>query len=220
MSAPLKIDIWSDIACPWCYLGKHKFEAALAQFSSGPDAAPVEIDYHSFQLAPDIPADFAGSHDEYLANKFNWSPAQLAEANQRLTTLGAQYGIDYDFAANKIVNTHKAHELLHYARAHGRQAEMKDILFRAHFTDGANVAQIDVLGDLAAEAGLDRDDAIHALETGVYADAVEADKDLAARYGISGVPFFVMAGKYGVSGAQEPDTFLNALKTIAAEVKP
>lgn len=217
MSEPIKIDIWSDIACPWCYLGKHKFEAALSRFAQEADAPKVEVEYHSYQLSPDLPADFSGSHGDYLAAKLGWSRQQVEAADQRLQSLGAQYGLDYNFAINKMANTGKAHELLHHARVHGRQAEVKELLFKAHFSEGAHIGQIGVLAGIAEKAGLDRAEAQRALKAGDHAEAVQADKALAARNGISGVPFFVLAGKYGVSGAQEPETFLKAMQQVAAE---
>lgn len=217
MSDPIRIDIWSDISCPWCYLGKHRLEAAVAEFAQTPDTPKVEIEYHSYQLSPDLPADVTGGLGDYLAAKLGWSPQQIAASDQRLQTLGAPYGLDYNFAINKMANTHKAHELLHYAKAHGRQIEVMELLFKAHFSNGGHVGRVDELADLAETAGLDRADALRALEAGDYAEAVEADKALAAQHGISGVPFFVLAGKYGLSGAQEPETFLNALQEVAAE---
>jgi len=257
MSEPIKVEIWSDIACPWCYLGKRRFEAAAAQFAKeadvsgllapgvaashgtspgtvGPGAAApdsvarsgavsdaavpaVDVSYHSFQLSPELPADFSGSHAEYLAAKLGWSEEQLAQADQRLQGLGAPYGIAYNFDANRVVNTNKAHQLLHYARAHGAQAQVNELLFKAFFSDGVDLGRIENLADVAQKAGLDRADALRSLESGEYAGAVEADKAQAGRYGISGVPFFVIDGKYGLSGAQEPEVFLKALRQAAAE---
>lgn len=216
MSEPIKVEIWSDIACPWCYLGKRRFEAAVEEFiESG--APSVEVTYHSFQLSPDLPSDFSGSHGDYLAAKLGWSKDEVAQADRRLQGLGAQYGIDYDFDANRVVNTNKAHQLLHYAKAHGAQARVNELLLRAFFSEGVDLGRIENLADVAHKAGLDRAAALRSLEAGEYADAVEADKKQAARYGISGVPFFVIDGKYGLSGAQEPAAFLQALRQAMEE---
>lgn len=216
MNEPLRIDVWSDIACPWCYLGKRRLEAALAQFARG-SAGEVEVVYRSYQLAPDLPADFTGAHDAYLAAKLGWSAEQVEAANQRLRAVGAAHGVDYDFSTSLVANTGKAHELLHYAKAKGRQGALNDALFKAHFSDGVHIGRIADLADLAEQVGLDRAEALRVLETGEYAEAVAADKAQAAQYGIRGVPFFVLARKYGLSGAQEPETFLNALNQTARE---
>ncbi len=215
MPEAIKIDIWSDIACPWCYLGKHRLEAALSQFGERPGAPPVEVEYHSYQLSPDLPEDYAGTHADYMAARLGWSAEQVEDASRSMRALGSQYGLDYNFAINRKANTHKAHQLLHYAKAHGRQQEAKELLLKAHFSDGVHVGRVEALADIAGKAGLDRADAFRSLEADDYAEAVEADKALAARYGITGVPFFVVDGKYGLSGAQEPAVFLQVLEKAA-----
>lgn len=219
MTDPIRIDIWSDIACPWCYLGKHRLETALAEFEKRPDAPKVEISYHSYQLSPDLPEDYAGSHADYLKAKTGMGPEQLEMANRQLAQLGTPYGIAYNFKTNRIANTHKALELLHFAKAAGKEAELKEALFKAHFSDGVHVGQIEALADIAAGIGLDRTEAVRVLTEGLYVDAVEADKSQAAQLGITGVPFFVVDGKYGLSGAQGPGTFLRALDQVDAERK-
>ncbi|MDD2869718.1 DsbA family oxidoreductase [Neomegalonema sp.] len=213
----MKIDVWSDVACPWCYLGKRRLEAALARFAENPGAPKVEVEYHSFQLAPDLPPDHSGDHDAYLSARYGWTPEQLAASNERLESLGAPLGIVYDFARNRIVNTHKAHELLHFAKAKGLQAEVKEALLRRHFSEGGHVGRIEELVGIAAEVGLNPEEARAALEASTCAAAVEADKALATRYGISGVPFFVFEQKYALSGAQEIETFLEVLEKLAGE---
>ena len=216
MSNPITIDVWSDIACPFCYMGKRKLEMALAQFKQADDAPAVEITYHSFELQPDMPVEFSGSHDAYIAERMGWTPEQVRASGERVAQMAAAVGLDFR-SEIQMTNTAKAHELLHHAKAHGQQAEMKDRLLRAYFSEGRHVGRVNDLADLAAEIGLDRDEAVRALETGQYREAVEADKAQAARYGVRGVPFYVIDGKYGVSGAQEPGTFLQALTQVAAE---
>lgn len=213
MTTPLRIDIWSDFACPWCYLGKRKFEAALQDF----DRIPVEVVWRSYQLSPDMEEDFIGDRASYLREKLGWNDAQMAESDARLKDLGAAFDIDYNFADNKITNTHLAHELLHYAASQGRQNEVADALFRANFTDGEVISNIETLVEIAEALGLDEDDAQQALESGHFAEAVEEDKELGAKIGVNGVPFFVLQGKYAISGAQDPDTFLRALTKVAQE---
>lgn len=207
MSTPVKVDIWSDIACPFCYLGKRKFEAGAA--TSG---VPVEVEYHSFELSPDTPEDASGTHAEMIAKKMRVSIGEARAMEQRIADTARAEGLEFDYDAMVPVRTVKAHELLHYAKKHGRQLEMKARLMRAYFTEGRHVGQIDELADLAADVGLDRDGARHALEAGQYADDVQADIDQARAYGIRGVPFFVIDGKYSVSGAQDPATFAQALR--------
>lgn len=217
MSTPITIDIWSDIACPWCWLGKHRLETALAELAARPDAPQVAVSYHSYQLSPDLPEDYAGSHSDYLQAKTGMSAAQMAAAGQRLQALGQVHGLDYNFAASRIANTHKALELMHFARAHGKEAEVKELLFSAHFRDGVHIGKVAELAGIAAAAGLDPEAAAQALTAGTHAADVEADKQQAAQIGVTGVPFFVLDGKYGLSGAQEVQTFVQALTQVVAE---
>lgn len=209
---PIRVDIWSDIACPWCYIGKRKFEAAVE--SSG---VPVEVEYHSFELSPGTPAEFSGHHAEYLAAHLGASPEQAAEMLERVTAIAAAVGLQYDYDRLQTTNTVLAHQVIHYAKARGRQAEMKERLMKAYFEEGRHVGRIPELADLAAEIGFDRDDVVRALESAEYLDAMRADVAQAGEYGIRGVPFFVIDGKYGISGAQESTTFAGALAQVAAE---
>jgi len=212
MGHPIKVDVWSDIACPFCYLGKRKFELAVA--SSG---LPVEVEFHSFELAPDAPEDITDSHAEYLSRKMGVPVAQAHNMEQQIATLGQAVGLEFDHQRLKPANTGKAHELLHYAKAHGRQAEMKERLMVAYFAEGRNVGRVAELADLAAELGFDRDDVIRSLEAGEYRSDVDADVKTAGEYGIRGVPFFVFEDKYAVSGAQEPGTFAEVLAKVHSE---
>ncbi|MGW9265239.1 DsbA family oxidoreductase [Gordonia terrae] len=214
MSAPITVDIWSDIACPWCYIGKRKFEAGLAEFAGRDD---VEVTYHSFELAPDTPVDFDGSEVDFLV-RHKGMPAQQVEGMlEQVTGIAAEVGLDYDFDSLQHTKTLKAHEALHFAKERGRQLDLVERLFKAYFEEGRHVGRPDELADLAADIGLDRDEVIAALDSGAYAPAVAADIDQARAYGISGVPFFVINGKYGVSGAQAPEIFTQALDKVYAE---
>jgi predicted DsbA family dithiol-disulfide isomerase len=206
MSSTVKVDIWSDIACPFCYLGKKKFEAGVA--ASG---VPVEVEYHSFELAPDTPEDVTGSHAEKIAQKMRVSVAEARAMEQRITETARAEGLEFDYERMRPAKTLKAHQLLHYAKAQGKQAQMKDRLMRAYFTEGRHVGRIEELADLAADIGLDRHEVIEVLETGRYADAVQDDIAQAQAYGIRGVPFFVIDGAYALSGAQDTATFAQAL---------
>lgn len=213
----IKIDIWSDVACPWCYLGKRRLESALESFAQRPGAPPVEVEYHSYQLNPDLPADFEGRHSEYLQSRLGMSLAQIAASNRNLAQMGEAVRAEYHMDDVVISNTAKANELLHFAKARGKQAEMKERLFRAYWAEGRRLGRVDELVELAGEIGLDREAARRALEASEYAEAVRADLEQARRYGIQGVPFLVLGEKYGLSGAQEPETFLLALETLAQE---
>jgi predicted DsbA family dithiol-disulfide isomerase len=143
--------------------------------------------------------------------------AQVEQMLERVTGIAASVGLDYHFDHVHQTNTVKAHELIHYAKAKGRQLDMKERLLKAYFVDGRHVGRVQELADLAAEIGLDREDVVRALETNEYLAEVKADVALATEYGIQGVPFFVIDGKYGVSGAQDAETFANVLAQVRAE---
>ena len=212
MSDAIKVDIWSDVQCPWCYIGKRKFEAAVENFDG-----TVEVEYHSFELAPDTPVDFDGTPKQYLAERKGVSPEQADQMLERVTGIAASVGLDYDYDHVHQTNTIKAHELLHYAKTKGRQIDMKERLLKAYFVDGRHVGRIEDLADLAAEIGLDRAEVVRVLSDNTYLADVKADVDQAAEYGINGVPFFVFDAKYGVSGAQDPATFASVLAQVQSE---
>jgi predicted DsbA family dithiol-disulfide isomerase len=212
MAEPVKVDIWSDVACPWCFIGKRKFEEGVRRFGGD-----VEIEYHSFELSPDTPVDFDGSTTDFLAARKGMPVQQVEQMLANVTGIADSVGLHYDFDQVKHTNTVLAHQLIHYAKAHGRQAEMKERLLSAYFEEGRHVGRIEDLADLAAEVGFDRDDVIRSLESREHLAAVEADKSQAIAYGIQGVPFFVLEGKYGISGAQDASVFENALGQVAAE---
>jgi predicted DsbA family dithiol-disulfide isomerase len=216
-SEAIKIDIWSDIACPWCYIGKRKLEFGIEEYASTEGSVPVEIEYHSFELSPDTPVDFDGDEIEFLSGHKGIPAEQASQMLERVTGIASSVGLDYDYDALKHTNTVKAHELMHYAKAHGLQLEMKERLLKAYFVEGRHVGRIDDLADLAAELGLDRDDVVRSLESGENVAAVRADQRQAQELGIQGVPFFVFEGKYGVSGAQDPATFAQVLAQVAGE---
>ncbi|GAA1408177.1 MULTISPECIES: DsbA family oxidoreductase [Oerskovia] len=217
MSEKVKVDIWSDVACPWCYVGKRRFETALAGFAGRDDAPEVEIEYHSFELAPDTPVDFEGTEVDFLAKHKGMPKGQVEQMLGQMTTVAAAEGLTYDFDALQHTKTLKAHELLHLAKSRGKQVEMKERLLKAYFEQGRHVGRIDELVALATEVGLDADEVRTALENGDFADDVEQDIAQARAYGISGVPFFVFNGKYGVSGAQDPAVFTQVLDQVVAD---
>lgn len=216
-SEPIKIDIWSDVACPWCYIGKRKLENGLEEYAQSGDALPVEIEYHSFELSPDTPVDFDGSTTDFLAARKGMPVAQVEQMLERVTGIASSVGLDYDFDAVKHTNTVKAHQLLHYAKARGKQLEAKELLLKAYFVDGQHVGRVDDLAELATRLGFDRDDVIRSLEADEYLADVHADQRQAVAYGIQGVPFFVIDGKYGVSGAQDAAAFVQVLSQVAGD---
>jgi len=212
VAAPVKVDIWSDVACPWCFIGKRRFEAAVAAFDG-----EVEVEFHSYLLAPDTPEDYPGTHEDYLVSR-GFPREQIAAMDARVGGIAESVGLHYDMASNHPTSTVKAHQLIHYAKAHGRQAEMKERLMAAYFERGEHVGRVDELVRMAEEVGLDGAEARAALETERYLPAVQADFRQAAAYGINGVPFYVVQGKYGVSGAQPTELFLDVLHTVQAEL--
>ena len=212
MSDAIKVDIWSDVQCPWCYIGKRKFEAGVAEFDG-----EVEVEYHSFELAPDTPVDYAGSPINYLSERKGIPLPEVEKMLDRVTGIAADVGLDYHYEDVHQTNTIKAHELLHFAKSKGRQIDMKERLLKAYFVDGRHVGRVDDLADLAAEIGLDRDEAVRALESEAFLGDVKADVAQAQAYGIQGVPFFVIDGKYGVSGAQDATAFTNMLEQVQSE---
>lgn len=214
---PISVEVWSDIACPWCYIGKRRLERGLAAFAADPDAPPVEIEYHSYELAPDTPVDFEGSEVDFLVGHKHMPADQVETMLDRVTAVARSVGLVYDFDALRHTNTVRAHQLLHYAKAHGRQLETKERLLRAYFSEGRHLGHVDELAEIAADVGLDRDDVSRSLRAEEYLPAVRADQRLGMELGIQGVPFFVIDRKYAVSGAQPEDVFAQAFARIAAE---
>ena len=214
MTNAIKVDIWSDVQCPWCYIGKRKFEEAVQRFDGD-----VEVEYHSFELAPDTPVDFEGTAADYLADRKGLPPEQVAEMLARVTSIAAGVGLDYDFDHVHQTNTVLAHELLHFAKSSSvaDQIALKERLLAAYFVEGQHLGRAEVLADLAAEVGLDRAEALAALADHRFLADVKADVAQAAAYGINGVPFFVFDGQYGVSGAQDPATFAQVLEQVRSD---
>lgn len=214
MSETISIDIWSDIACPWCYIGKRNLEAGLASTASDDDAPQVNITFHSFELSPDTPVDFDGDELDFLAGHKGMPREQVAQMLDNVTNVAKNAGLEYRFDLLKHTNTVKAHELLHHAKSEGLQHEMEERLMSAYFTEGKHVGRIDDLVELAVEVGLDADATRDALDNDKHLPAVRQDQAQARAYGIQGVPFFVIDGQYGISGAQPPEAFANVLRDL------
>ncbi|WP_250443843.1 DsbA family protein [Actinotalea sp. C106] len=217
MPSALTVDVWSDIACPWCFIGKRKLEEALRRYALTDDALDVDLTFHSFELAPDTPVDFEGSEIDFLAHHKGVPADQVQQMLTQVTEIAAGVGLRYDFAALHHTNTRKAHQLTHLAKARGVQRELVEKLFSAYFEQGRHLGHDEELADLAAGAGLDRTEALEALRAGTYEADVDADVAQARAYGITGVPFFVIDGRYGVSGAQDPAVLEQGLQQAAAD---
>jgi predicted DsbA family dithiol-disulfide isomerase len=214
-SNPIDVQVWSDVQCPWCYIGKRKFEAAVAEFEATGGA--VTVTYRSFELAPDTPVDFEGTPIEYLSKRKGVSLEQAQQMVDRVSEVASSVGLEYHYDRIHQTNTVLAHELLHFGKAHGRQVELKERLLRAYFTEGRHIGRSDELVALAAEVGLDATAAQTALAAHTYLPDVKADMAQAREFGIQGVPFFVIEQKYGISGAQDSASFFAALQQAAAE---
>lgn len=209
----MQIEIWSDVMCPWCAVGKARFETALADF---PQREAVEIRWRSFELDPHAPPVKEGDLVEGLARKYGRSRAGAQAMIDQMTQTGAAEGLDFRFDRARPGNTFDAHRLLHLAADRGLQDALKARLFAAYLTEGEAVGLPEVLQRLAVEAGLDAAEVAEVLAGDAYAEAVRADERQAASYGIRGVPFFVIDRQYGLSGAQPPEVIANVLRTAWA----
>ena len=205
--APLKVEIWSDVVCPWCYIGKRRFETAAAQFDG-----EVEVTWRSFELDPHAPPVREHTATEHLAAKYGMSHEQAEASHAQMTALAAQEGLEYHFERARGGNSFDAHRLIHLATADGLQDEAMERVMRGYFTEGLPIGDREALVALAAELGLDGS----ALDSDAYADAVREDEHLAQRIGIQGVPFFVLDRRYGVSGAQPAEILVQALEKACA----
>ena len=214
----MRVEIWSDVVCPWCYIGRRRFEKALDQFEYRDQ---VEVIWRSFQLDPNTPREYPGSIFDMLMQMHGLSRERSEAMHAQLTELAAKDGLDYRFDRVRPANSWDAHRLLHLAAHHGVQSVMKERLQRAYFTDGLSISDPGTLVQLAVEIGLDAEETRRMLEDPqAYADAVRSDIRKARVLGISGVPFFVMDEKYGVSGAQATELFLEALERAWADAHP
>lgn len=214
VSDTIRVDIWSDIACPWCYLGKHRFEAGVSEFRRRNPEVEVMVEGHSFELAPDTPDDFTGSEVDFLVNHKGMSAAQVEQMLGQMTEMAAAEDVDFRFDRLKHVNTRRAHRVLHLAKERELQAEMQERLFRAYFAEGRRVSDPETLAELGAEVGLDPDEVRGAFDDEALGEAVDRDITRARMLGVSGVPFFLLDEKYGVSGAQSAEVFAGALEQV------
>jgi predicted DsbA family dithiol-disulfide isomerase len=205
----MRIEIWSDVVCPWCYIGKRRFEAALARFAH---ADEVEVIWRSFELDPRAPAERSGEMVSHLARKYGLTQAQAEASVSRLTAVAATEGLEYHLDRCRGGNTFDAHRLLHLAGERGIQDAVKERFLAAYFTEGQPIGDPDTLARLATEAGLEPGDARTVLTGDAYADAVRADEEMGRQLEITGVPCFVVDGRFAIPGAQDADMILRILE--------
>ena len=214
MGNTLKIQIWSDIMCPFCYIGKRRLEDALAQFEHR-DA--VEIEWKSFQLD----ANFIASPDDniidHLAEKYRKDNQWAQEMVDNMTQNAKNSGLDFHFEKAVLANSFNAHRLLHLAKKHHVGNELKELLFKAYLTDGKNIDDLKTLSELGLQVGLESSTIDKVLHSTAYAKEVQEDIQMAQKIGIQGVPFFIFDNKYAVSGAQHIETFVKTLEKVWKE---
>jgi predicted DsbA family dithiol-disulfide isomerase len=203
------VEIWSDIACPWCYIGKRRFEAALAAFEH---AGEVRVTWRSFELDPDAPAERPGDRAVHLAEKYGSSVEHAREMQRQMTAVAAAEGLAFRFDAARGGSTFDAHRLLHLAAAHGAQDALKERLMRAYLTEGELMSDPEALERLALDVGLPLPEVRDVLATDAYAAEVRDDERTAATLGIGAVPFFVVDRAFGAAGAQPPETLAGLLR--------
>jgi predicted DsbA family dithiol-disulfide isomerase len=212
------VEVWSDVMCPFCYIGKRKFEAALARFEHRDH---VQLVWKSYQLAPDMKTDPTLSINDYLAAHKGITAGEAEEMHAHVTEMAAAAGLEYNFNRTVVANSFDAHRFIHFAKQAGRQNEAEETLFHAYFTDGKNIADLDTLIHLGTGIGLDAAALRSALENGSFADDVRADIYEARQVRVQGVPFFLFDGKYTVQGARDSEVFLQTLeKSYAGWKRP
>ncbi|MDT9726219.1 DsbA family oxidoreductase [Xylanibacillus composti] len=210
----MQVEIWWDIMCPFCYIGKTRFEAALKQF---PKRESVTVIYRSYELDPRAERDIDQDVHDMLAAKYGMSREQAKSMNDNVAQMAKEVGLAFDFDGMVLTNTFDAHRMIHWASTQGKQAEMADRLFQAYFTEAKHVGEPAQLAALAGEIGLDAEAAAAMLAGSDFADAVRADEHAAQQLGVRGVPFFLLNRKLAVTGAQSVDVFLDALQQSSGE---
>ena len=206
---PLTVEIWSDVVCPWCYIGKRRFEAALRAFDH---ADEVTVMWRSFELDQEAPILAEGTATERLAAKYGMTLERATQLHAEMTERAAAEGLDFRFDLARGGNTFDAHRLIHLAATYGHQAAAQERLMRAYFMEGEAIADPETLIRLVAEVGVDPEEARDVMNTDRFAEDVREDELLASQLGIQGVPFFVLDRRYGVSGAQPPEVLVQALQ--------
>ena len=209
----MRIDVWSDVACPWCYIGKRNLETALLELDLDND---VEVRWRAYELDPGAPASSKLGMAEVLSRKYGVSVEQATEMNAQMTEVAAKVGLEYHLDTAQLGNSFDAHRLAKLADDRGLGGEMAERLFRAHFTENRLISDHATLVALAVEVGLDQIEAAAVLASDAYADEVRGDEELASEAGFSGVPTYVIDGKLAIPGAQPPDVLVRLLGRMAA----
>jgi predicted DsbA family dithiol-disulfide isomerase len=209
----MKVEIWSDVMCPFCYIGKRKFEKALANFEH---KYQVIVEWKSFQLNPNLETNPSKNTIEHLAESKGWTLDYTKQTTEHVSNIAKEQGLDFNFEKAVVANSFDAHRLLHLSKKHNLQNECEEKLFKAYFVEGKNTADHQVLTNIGLEIGLNQIDITELLKSNLYANEVNNDILQAQQIGVRGVPFFVFGNKYSVSGAQEPETFLGALKQASS----
>jgi predicted DsbA family dithiol-disulfide isomerase len=212
----LTIEIWSDIVCPWCYIGKRRFERGLATLD---DPGDFEVIHRAFQLNPSMPKGEVRDHRDNLMAKYGLSESRAAAMQEQMERTAAAEGLEFHLAGGVTGNTFDAHRVVHLGRERGIQDAMIERLFRAHFTEQRSIFDTDSLAALAAEAGLDPEEARAVLAGDAYAESVNADLRDARGFGISGVPYYVLDRRFAISGAQPPELFAEALARVQTDAR-
>ncbi len=207
----MKVEVFSDVVCPWCAIGKRRLESALEEFEHGDE---VEVVWRSYELAPDAPRVVEGDYLERLATKYGMTRAGALAATEHLTRVGADEGLAFHFETARPGNTFDAHRLLHHARTFGPRVAgaLKERFMVAYFTEAEPIGEVDTLTRLAAEVGLDREECREILAGDRYGADVRAEERQALELGVSGVPFFVIDGRFAIAGAQDASVIRGALE--------
>lgn len=212
MAGPLRIDIVSDVMCPWCIIGFSQLERALKETGT-----EFDLHWHPFELNPEMPPEGQNMR-EHIAEKYGSTPEQSEQSRRQMTSIGAELGIDFRFSEDmRMHNTFNAHQLLHWADGKGRKHDLKMALFSAHFTERRDLSDVSVLADVAAEIGLERDEALAALENQTSASDVRSVESFWLKQGIRGVPAVVFDSQHLVTGAQGVDNYKRILNHIAED---
>jgi len=212
----MKVEVWSDFACPFCFIGKQRFETALEQFANKDD---VELVFKSFELDPHAPQREDHDVHDMLVGKYGMSREQAIAMNDNIGKEGKEAGITFQFDDIQLTNTFDAHRLAKYATEQGKNRILNDF-FRAYFTEGRHLGDHDALVEMTVKAGFNEDEVRKVLQSNDYANAVRADEKEAQELGVTGVPFFVIDRKYALAGAQSSDKFLDTLHTAWEESQP
>ena len=212
---PIEVRAWLDVACPWCWISKRRFEAATSEYGG-----EVAVEYHSFELAPDLPTDYLSTEADFLQFHYRGrTRTEVAQMMWLVKSTGARHGLSYDFDRVQHCNTFLAHQLLHHAKAQRRQLPMLEVLFSAFFERGRDLRGVDELVALAAEVDLEAGETRKALQTGRFAGAARADRDAATAYGVTKIPTYVVGRQPPIHGAKRPAMFVEALRAAAAQAQ-